>query len=154
MCLQVMYGIMNLLSFWSLKRLPAVLAIVIIQLKLVWTAIFSRIFMKRPLLTPRSFSLTALVFSCISITQYERLRADGRFSDDSDSAEHQREVNLLAAGALVTETMLSGLVSVYMQGIFEMHAAIMWRRNVQVRKTASGCKRSVGVPDLGGRTSN
>ena len=55
------YGVMNLLSFWSMKKLPASLSIVIIQQKLVFTAICSRIFLARPLLTPRSFALAAIV---------------------------------------------------------------------------------------------
>jgi len=132
----ITYGIMNLLSFWSLKRLPAVLSIIIIQLKLVFTALFSRIFLKRPLLTTRSFALSALVFACISITRYEQILTDQQeFAEvlrDGTAQPFHRSVNMLAAGGLVLETMLSGLMSVYMQTLFEMHPVVMWRRNTQL----------------------
>ena len=62
------YGVMNLLSFWSMKRLPASLSIVIIQQKLVFTAICSRIFLARPLLTPRSFALAAIVRCAMTVS--------------------------------------------------------------------------------------
>ena len=38
----VAYGVMNLLSFWCMKRLPAMVSIVLVQLKLVFTALCSR----------------------------------------------------------------------------------------------------------------
>ena len=41
-------------------------------------------------------------------------------------------VDILAVGGLVLETALSGLMSVYMQSLFEMTPLIMWRRNVQL----------------------
>ena len=131
------YGVMNLLSFWSLKRLPANVSIVIIQLKTVWTAVFARFCLSRPLLTPRSFALVSLVMGCIAITADEReeeaskqfrdylikhsakgVDPDGPggtlFSEDA-FVESTRGLSLLAVGALTLETMLSGLMSVYMQ---------------------------------------
>jgi drug/metabolite transporter (DMT)-like permease len=122
----ITYGVMNLLSFYSLPRLPAALAIVIIQLKIVFTPIFARIFLKRALLTPRTFALSALVFACISITRYGEALRLGLEIPDRDG------VDMLAVGGLVLETALSGLMCVYMQNLFEMTPLIMWRRNVQL----------------------
>ena len=129
------YGVMNLLSFWSMKRLPATLSIVIVQQKLVFTAICSRVFLGRALLTARSFALAALVFGCISITAYEREAEDSRTFEQQllasspsgaeeaggggtnrvNAAVVSKSINLLAVLGLTVETALSGLISVYMQ---------------------------------------
>lgn len=133
----VTYGVMNLLSFYALKRLPATLSIIIIQLKLVSTALWARILLGRPLLTARSFALSGLVFGCVSITLYQReLDAmedimEGKAADGS-SGSSRHSASMLALGALILETALSGLISVYMQRIFAMSPQIMWRRNVQL----------------------
>ena len=132
----ITYGVMNLLSFYSLPRLPAALAIVIIQLKIVFTPIFARIFLKRALLTPRTFALSALVFACISITRYEQVLARPQTSGEALGVgleiPDRDGVDILAVGGLVLETALSGLMCVYMQNLFEMTPLIMWRRNVQL----------------------
>jgi len=129
----VTYGVMNLLSFYALKRLPATLSIIIIQLKLVTTALWARILLGRPLLTARSFALTGLVFGCVSITLYQR-ELDAREDDAAIAAgsTSRHTTSMLALGALILETVLSGLISVYMQRIFAMSPQIMWRRNVQL----------------------
>lgn len=125
------YGVMNLLSFWSMKRLPATLSIVIVQQKLVFTAICSRVFLGRALLTARSFALAALVFGCISITAYEREAEDSRTFEQQllasspsgaeeaggggtnrvNAAVVSKSINLLAVLGLTVETALSGLIS-------------------------------------------
>ena len=142
----VTYGAMNLLSFYSLKRLPANISIVIVQLKTVWTALFARVFLGRALFTPRAFALVALVAGCVAITAERReLDEQRQFADYLDDADanaradrgalfdpQAHEVSLFAAVMLILEGMLSGLMSVYMEVIFEMHVAIMWRRNVQL----------------------
>ena len=58
----VMFVTMNLLSFWSIKRLPATLSIILIQMKLVWTALFSRIFLAKRLLGPKTCA------ACLDLT--------------------------------------------------------------------------------------
>ena len=132
----ITYGVMNLLSFYSFPRLPAALAIVIIQLKILFTPIFARIFLKRALFTPRTFALSALVFACISITRYEQVLARPQTSGEALGVgleiPDRDGVDILAVGGLVLETALSGLMSVYMQSLFEMTPLIMWRRNVQL----------------------
>ena len=130
------YGVMNLLSFWSMKRLPATLSIVIVQQKLVFTAVCSRVFLGRALLTARSFALAALVFGCISITAYEKEAEESRTFEQELLASSAQEagtaaaadgisgvvtasvsksIDLLAVLGLTLETALSGLITVYMQ---------------------------------------
>jgi len=121
----ILFVIMNMLSFWSIKRLPATLSVILIQLKLVWTAIFARLVLARPLLVPRTFAVVALFLSCAMAT----LQKSARREDPSAS---QQATHVLAVFGLLVETMLSGATSVYMQCIFRMDVGTMWRRNVQL----------------------
>ena len=49
-----------------------------------------------------------------------------------DASSLAKGVSMLAVLGLTLETALSGLISVYMQSIFQMHVGVMWRRNVQL----------------------
>ena len=50
----------------------------------------------------------------------------------TDAKALAKGVSMLAVLGLTLETALSGLISVYMQSIFQMHVGVMWRRNVQL----------------------
>ena len=134
----VAYSSMNLMSFWALQHMPASVAIVIVQLKLLWATIFARLFLARSMLNAKSFALVAICLGSIAITAYDRERDDvlaqcgTAGGEDEDGGTSVHAVDLVAVTVLVIETALSGFMSVYMQLIFEDGVTIMWRRNTQV----------------------
>jgi len=138
------YAFMNLMSFWALQRLPAAVAIVIVQLKLLWAACFARLFVRRPLLNKKSFALVAITLGSVATVAHahesdlslDRCRyPEASYPEAGSAALAQSAVHatsLVAACVLLAESMLSGFMSVYMQIIFENGENLMWQRNAQI----------------------
>lgn len=116
------FMVMNMLTMYCTKYISASVFVVLNQLKLVFTAIFSVYFLKRKLMLVSSLALCTICLGCIT-AGYEE-------SHDNTNAVSQE--NITAIMGLVTETMISGATGVLMQGIFNNESTAMWQRNVQI----------------------
>ena len=129
------YCLMNLASFWALKRLPAAVSIIIVQLKLLWATCFARAFLSRPMLNTKSLALVAIFIGAVATTANEKQQGADCSASESEpevAASAVHATSLLAVAVLTFETMLSGFMSVYMQLIFVDQPQMMWLRNTQI----------------------
>jgi drug/metabolite transporter (DMT)-like permease len=118
------YTAMNLLSFWALQQLSATLSVSIIQLKLLFTALFSKLILGRDIPFVRKTALVTLSLGVLGIALQK--------TSAHASSKGGNHIHVLAIAALVMETLVSGLTSVYMQHIFSAGKAAIWTRNVQL----------------------
>ena len=140
----IAYAIMNLLSFWALQHLAATVSVVIIQLKLLFTAFFSRTILDTEVPLARKAALVALLLGVLGIVLAPQAGDDALFDGSS--------TQIVAAAALTLETMMSGITSVYMQHLFSDQRSV-WSRNFQLamlsvpvylfRATTQGCSLSL-----------
>ena len=124
---------MNLLSFWSLKRIPASLSAILIQLKLVFAALFVWLFLGTRVSASRAFAIVAIFLGCAAVAVLSRQEGElGGGGEEVGLGGVASQERMLAVLGLVMEAMLSGLAAVYMQSIFNMSLDTMWVRNVQL----------------------
>ena len=114
----VCFVIMNMLSLWCLRFVSASTFVVIMQCKTLWTAIFSRLILKRTL-TPTQISILCVLSSSVIVVTLK---------DDV----HENNSKFLAIVGLLVETILSGFSSVFTQYFFYGSSDTMWIRNVQL----------------------
>ena len=112
------FCIMNILSFWALHRVSASTFVVILQLKLVWTSLFSCLMLGRRLSIAQMLTMVGISAGVVSIS-----------SPNAESTVTNNEI--WPVGALVLETVLSGFSATWTQMSFASSANTMWVRNAQ-----------------------
>ena len=115
---------MNLLSFWALRRVSAALFVVILQLKLVWTAFFSYLLIGRVLSHVHVLTMIGISVGVALVS----------LPSDEDQL-HKTEP--WGVAALVVETMLSGFSAAFTQMSFRSELVTMWTRNAQMATLSS-----------------
>ena len=90
---------MNMISLWCLRKVSASTFVVIMQMKLVFTAIFSRIILSRSLDPAQVGILLTIITGVISVSLQE-------------SMSGTEASNFIAMGGLLFETLLSGFSGV------------------------------------------
>lgn len=112
--------IMNFLGMACSSLVPAAIFAVLMQLKLVFTAVTSWLWHGKPISTVRRYALAAVTLGCIGASAApKRTGVDPQW---------------VAVGALglVLETLLSGVSSVYMQSLLQEQKESLLVRNVQL----------------------
>lgn len=109
---------MNLLSMWALHYVSASVFVVVLQLKLVWTALFWRLLLKRQLTTLHYVAMLGIGagVACVSV---------------KEDAFDVKEGATLPIVALVVETILSGFATCWTEMTFGKALETMWIRNAQ-----------------------
>lgn len=128
MCiLAAMYGVMNALSFVSLKNIGAGMFTIFAQLKIMSTAGFSAILLGRRYSTPRWRALLSLMFGVLL------------FSEPvwNTSEEHPKDMKLvIGVTAVLIEVLFSGFSSIYFEKVIKTSAEAenlgIWERNFQL----------------------
>lgn len=121
---------MNLLAMWSLRRIDATTFVIVMQLKLVFTAVCARAILSRRMSCTKWLSVVGIVVGCSQFVLSERTA--GGVVDDARDAASSRSERLTAVLCLVLETILSALSSTYMQKMFASDVTVMWTRNVHL----------------------
>lgn len=103
---------------WALHFVSASLFVIIRQLKLVWTALFSRIMLGRRLSTMHWMAMLGIASGVMFLGVKSDIVMD--------------RGTMLPMAALVLETLLSGFATCCMQMTFENAIDTMWVRNVQL----------------------
>lgn len=118
------YTVVNLLTFWAQQQLNATLSVSVLQLKLLFTALFSKLILDRDIPFIRITALVALPLGVIG-TVLQKTSTVMLTSDDISA-------QTMAILALVAQCLLSGVTSVYMQHIFSAGKSAIWTRNMQL----------------------
>ncbi len=109
-------------------ELGASVFVLLMQLKLVWTTVFSRCFLGRTFSAQRVLALVIVACGCAGASAVPAA-ASSAGGGAAAAASAQRA---LAVAGLVFETALSGASAVYTQSMFGSDARLMWVRNVQL----------------------
>lgn len=112
--------IMNLISYWSITVVSASYYTVMMQMKLLWTVLFSYIILGTKYTLPQCSSVAIVCICCVNIAMKE------------NSAATSKTTSYLATACIVLETVLSCLCSIYMQKIFDSCYNKLWIRNAQM----------------------
>lgn len=126
--LVVMYNISNVLTYFSLERIGAPTFTVISQLKTLTTAIFAVLFLNKTISHTKWRALILLVLGCTLVSSPIILAYQ-----DTEAADTWFE-ELLGLTAAMVMVVLSGLCSVYFEGILKGKDETLnvWDRNVQM----------------------
>lgn len=142
-----MYLVMNILGFIALAHISAGLFAVIQQCKLIFTAVLSRLLLRRALTWGKWRSLLLLsagvVLITIETTSVAAARApqyppppyspQGAPLAAPEPAETPEERSaLIGVSAVVLEALLSGFANVYFEGVVKSTPLSIWHRNVQL----------------------
>ena len=123
----VSYVFMNLLSFWAIQILDDVLSASLIQLKLLFTALFSTLFLGIRIPFARNCALVALCLGVIGLV----FSSEDASRDSSEDEQGSSEWWELAVLALVLEAAMAGITGVYLKVILPDIRSV-WTRNVQL----------------------
>ena len=123
------YGAMNILSFVALEYIGAGEFTICAQLKILSTAGFSVLIMRRSLSWTKWRALMLLVLGCILVVSPSL--------DTSAQTEAEAEsgwLQLLGYSAVLTEVLLSGFASIYFEKVVKSTTEIVtiWERNFQL----------------------
>lgn len=127
------YGAMNILSFVALQYIGAGEFTICAQLKILSTAGFSVLILRRGLSWTKWRALILLVLGCILVVSPSLDRrstsAGGEEEDGSSSF-----LQLIGFGAVLTEVMLSGFASIYFEKVVKSTTEVVtiWERNFQL----------------------
>lgn len=126
------FGVMNLLSMWCTRKgVEASVFVVLMQLKLVFTALFSRAVLKRSFSVIKTLALLSVCLGCIGATSVE--------------TQPSVETHKMAILGLVVETCISGFSSVFIQKLFNNNLERMWSRNIQLAALSTVMYASLGI---------
>ena len=115
----ICFCIMNLISLWCLKYLNPTTFMVIMQMKMIWTAFFSQCFLKESM---------SFLKCCILMLIFNGVLSVGI----QKTHENNSGSTFFAIMALNFETILSGFSVNYMQYSFKNNENDLWTRNVQL----------------------
>lgn len=130
------YGAMNILSFVALKNIGAGTFTIFAQCKILTTASFSAIMLKR------SYSWTkwrALLQLMVGVLLFSAHLFDKNTEDDAkEEATEVTAATFLGIFAVITEVTLSGFASIYFEKVIKMDSEQLgiWERNFQLAWTS------------------
>ncbi|CAG8583591.1 13196_t:CDS:1 [Ambispora leptoticha] len=122
-----LYTIQNNLQYVAVSLLDAATFSVTYQLKILSTALFSVILLKRSLSGLKWFSLVLLTFG-VALVQFPSDKSTNSAAEDDDEGM-ERFVGL---GAVAVACIISGLAGVYFEKVLKGTHATVWTRNVQL----------------------
>lgn len=120
-----LYVIQNNLLYLSASNLDAATYQVTYQLKILTTAVFAVILLKRKLLVTQWISLVVLVLGIVSVQM-----ADTRPSDSTKVPDEQNR--LLGFAAALGACCLSGYAGIFFERVLKASDVSLWIRNVQL----------------------
>ncbi|XP_054645803.1 UDP-galactose translocator isoform X2 [Dunckerocampus dactyliophorus] len=120
--LSLIYTLQNNLQYVAISNLPAATFQVTYQLKILTTALFSVLMLKKTLTRVQWLSLL-LLFVGVSIVQVQQ---------GGNEAEHANQNYVSGLGAVVISCLSSGFAGVYFEKILKRSSASVWVRNVQL----------------------
>ncbi|CAK6977764.1 UDP-galactose translocator isoform X1 [Scomber scombrus] len=122
----LIYTLQNNLQYVAISNLPAATFQVTYQLKILTTALFSVMMLRKSLSRVQWISLL-LLFGGVAIVQVQQ--EGNKEASLSDSSSQNYTVGLVA---VVISCMSSGFAGVYFEKILKGSAASVWLRNVQL----------------------
>ncbi|CAM5173832.1 unnamed protein product [Eretmochelys imbricata] len=122
----LIYTLQNNLQYVAISNLPAATFQVTYQLKILTTAIFSVLMLRKSLSRLQWLSLL-LLFSGVAIVQVEQGQAGGQSSPGT-----ARQSYVVGLVAVVVSCLSSGFAGVYFEKILKGSSASVWLRNVQL----------------------
>ena len=137
----LIFLLMNLLSFVSLRRISASAFSLIQQSKIIFTAALSWWLLDKLLSRSRWRALATLLFAVLTIChqthpQNQKCAATGAAAAgaDDDEGEQSRRVAdyLVGVAAVALEAALSGLSNVYFEKVLKSTDLTLWERNIQL----------------------
>jgi len=125
--LALIYGAMNILSYVALRNIGAGIFTVFAQCKILTTATFSSIILRRRYSWARWRALVSLMLGVVLFTE-------PIWSDTSKTRLKEGGSVLLGVGAVLTEVSLSGFASIYFEKVIKTDPEQMgiWERNFQL----------------------
>lgn len=125
--LAMMYGFMNILSFVALRNIGAGTFTIFSQCKILTTATFSSIILKRQYSWARWRALVALMLGVL-------LFSEPIWNDPENYETREGAQPLLGTAAVLTEVTLSGFASIYFEKVIKIDPEQMgiWERNFQL----------------------
>uniref|UniRef100_A0A8C4Z589 Solute carrier family 35 member 2 n=1 Tax=Gadus morhua TaxID=8049 RepID=A0A8C4Z589_GADMO len=121
----LIYTLQNNLQYVAISNLPAATFQVTYQLKILTTALFSVLMLRKTLSKLQWLSLL-LLFLGVAIVQVQQ---EGKKESVSESSDQNYTVGLVA---VVVSCLSSGFAGVYFEKILKGSAASVWVRNVQL----------------------
>lgn len=126
--LALIYGIMNILGFLALRNIGAGVFTVFAQTKILTTATFSRIMLRRQYSATKWRALIALVFGVL-------LFSEPIWTDSSNLYSNLEGASpIVGVTAVLIEVTMSGFASIYFEKVIKADAKnlTIWERNVQL----------------------
>jgi UDP-sugar transporter A1/2/3 len=126
--LALIYGSMNILSFVSLRNISAGMFTIFAQLKIISTATFSTIILKRQYSWTKWRALIALMLGVL-------LFSEPIWGDPDKQKVASKDANqVLGTIAVLVEVTLSGFASIYFEKVIKTDALKLgiWERNFQL----------------------
>ncbi|CAG8506475.1 6780_t:CDS:1 [Ambispora gerdemannii] len=120
-----LYTVQNNLQYVAVSLLDAATFSVTYQLKILTTALFSVILLKRSLSGMKWFSLVLLTLG-VALVQ---LPSDNNSTTKGDNESMERFVGL---GAVAVACVISGMAGVYFEKVLKGTHASIWTRNIQL----------------------
>jgi len=129
------YWCMNLLSYYSLKRIDAAMFTICAQCKILTTALFSMFFLGREINATKWRALCCLVCGVVTITEFS-LQENARKHKSDAAATRERDTFefLMGSAAVILEVTLSGFCSIYFEKVVKSKKTqlTIFDRNVQL----------------------
>ncbi|KAM3872283.1 UDP-galactose translocator [Diretmus argenteus] len=122
----LIYTLQNNLQYVAISNLPAATFQVTYQLKILTTALFSVLMLRKSLTRVQWVSLL-LLFCGVAVVQVQQ--EGNKEASVSDSANQKYTVGLIA---VVISCLSSGFAGVYFEKILKGSSASVWMRNVQL----------------------
>ncbi|MFT7819247.1 UDP-galactose translocator [Arapaima gigas] len=122
----LIYTLQNNLQYVAISNLPAATFQVTYQLKILTTALFSVLMLRKSLSRVQWVSLV-LLFAGVAIVQVEQ---EGKQKETSITSTNQNYAKGLVA--VVVSCLSSGFAGVYFEKILKGSSASVWMRNVQL----------------------
>jgi solute carrier family 35 (UDP-sugar transporter), member A1/2/3 len=126
--LALIYGIMNILSFISLRNIGAGMFTIFAQMKILTTATFSTILLQRRYSYTKWRALAALIGGVLLFSESLWSDKDNFFSKSEGAS------TFIGTMAVLIEVTLSGFASIYFEKVIKLDPLQMniWERNFQL----------------------
>ncbi|XP_034392281.1 UDP-galactose translocator isoform X2 [Cyclopterus lumpus] len=124
----LIYTLQNNLQYVAISNLPAATFQVTYQLKILTTALFSVMMLRKTLSRVQWVSLL-LLFAGVAIVQVDQERKKEEQASSVEGSSQNYTVGLLA---VVVSCLSSGFAGVYFEKILKGSSASVWMRNVQL----------------------
>ena len=121
------YLIQNNLLYVAAEHLDVGTYQITYQLKILTTAIFAVLILKRTLIKTQWLSLVVLVLGVVLVQL-----SDAKETKANDGGQSREQNRLLGFGAALTACVLSGLAGIYFEKILKGSDVSVWMRNIQL----------------------